>query len=143
MELFRLDTQKDINTYFRTVNNLSASTWKQDIQQLYRAIHTIKGGAVTVGANAILQTAKVFEDLLSDLRYAEQAPPLADGKLPEILQELGELLVGTLHRGKGQAPDATIARIQQLHEQVNSTYLAEIDEQNSWRSNLLTMALIW
>ena len=53
--LFELDTQKYLQLYVQTVNQLNAPNWKEDIQQLYRCVHTIKGGSVTVGFLALLQ----------------------------------------------------------------------------------------
>jgi HPt (histidine-containing phosphotransfer) domain-containing protein len=73
--MFEVDTQKGLQTYLDQLAGLQPQTWGGDIQTLYRAIHTIKGGAVTVGADAILQVATVLEDLLSDLRHLEEAPP--------------------------------------------------------------------
>jgi chemotaxis protein histidine kinase CheA len=72
--LFEVDTQKYLQLYVDTLAQLSAQTWKEDIQQIYRCVHTVKGGAVTVGAEAILVVATALEDLLSDLRYLDQAP---------------------------------------------------------------------
>ncbi len=125
--LFDLDTQNSLQLYIGTVEQLREANWNQDIQQMYRAIHTIKGGAVTVGAEAILQVATVFEDLLSDLRNIDTAPSLNDGSLQQILTECGELLVASL--GDLQIPTASINRILQLQSQIKATYLEEWSEQ--------------
>ncbi len=125
--LFDLDTQNSLQLYIGTVENLQEANWKQDIQQMYRAIHTIKGGAVTVGAEAILQVSTVFEDLLSDLRNVDPAPDLTDASLQQILTECGELLVASL--SSRQIPTASINRILDLQTQVKATYLEEWNEQ--------------
>ncbi len=125
--LFNLDTQNSLQLYIGTVQQLQETNWKQDIQQMYRAIHTIKGGAVTVGAEAILQVSTVFEDLLSDLRNVDSAPSLSDGSLQQILTECGELLVASLN--SPEIPMATINRILDLQAQIKSTYLEEWNEQ--------------
>ena len=126
-ELFDLDTQKALQSYIETVQNLDAETWQEDIQQMYRAIHTIKGGAATMGAKAILQVATGFEDLLSDLRNLDTAPELSDGSFSQILTECGELLLASL--SATAIPTASIERIAQLRSQVKSQYLEEWSEQ--------------
>jgi chemotaxis protein histidine kinase CheA len=129
--LFNLDTQNSLQLYIGTVQQLQEANWKQDVQQMYRAIHTIKGGAVTVGAEAILQVSTVFEDLLSDLRNVDSAPSLSaslkDNSLQQILTECGELLVASLN--SLQIPTASISRILDLQAQIKSTYLEEWNEQ--------------
>ena len=85
--LFELDTQKYLQLYVQTVHQLSIASWREDIQQLYRCVHTIKGGSVTVGFQAVLQVSTILEDVLSDLRYLDVAPPLADGELAKSLIE--------------------------------------------------------
>ena len=67
--MFAIDTQSYLQHYSQIAENLQVSAWRTDVQELYRCIHTIKGGAVTVGANAALQVASTLEDVLSDLRY--------------------------------------------------------------------------
>ena len=132
--LFEMDTQKSLQTYIDRSKELQPQSWKHDIQTLYRAIHTIKGGAVTVGADAILQVSIVLEDLLSDLRLLEAAPSLADGRLQEMLVEAGELLASTLSiEVQGAAARAqvepSVQRIQELRSQLQQSYLPQWNEQ--------------
>ncbi len=127
-QLFALDTQKYLQVYLGTVQQLQESTWREDIQQAYRAIHTIKGGAATVGADAILKAATVLEDLLSEMRYREQAPWLGDGELQQALMEGGELLVGSLELTDSQAVEPIVQRLQDLHLLVKERYLADVSE---------------
>ncbi len=133
--LFDLDTQKSLQEYISTVQALREDTWKANIQQLYRSVHTIKGGAVTVGVNAILQVATVLEDLLSDLRYIDVSPPLADGRLKQILVEAGELLIGSLQLRDTEIPTASVDRILDLRTVVQTTYTQEWDEQSQLASD--------
>jgi chemotaxis protein histidine kinase CheA len=128
-QLFNIDTEQDVQTYVSTVQRLSAETWQKDITQLYRSIHTIKGNAATVGADAMRQIAAVLEDLLSDLRYLETAPPLADGRLQQILTEAGELLIGGLQLPDHEQPTTITDRIVSLHHTVKEVYLSEWNEQ--------------
>lgn len=131
--LFELDTQKYLQLYVQTVSNLTALNWKEDIQQLYRCVHTIKGGSVTVGFLAVLQVSSILEDLLSDLRYLEVAPPLADGELSKCLIEAGELLIGTVQLNNPQAAkigdaDFAVRYIQSLRDRIQAKYLPEWNE---------------
>jgi len=131
--LFELDTQKDLQLYVQTVNQLNAPNWRKDIQQLYRCVHTIKGGSVTVGFQSVLQVSAILEDLLSDLRYLDIAPPLADGELSKFLIEAGELLIGTVQMGGQKTEelgesDFAVQYIQNLRDRIQSKYLPEWDE---------------
>jgi chemotaxis protein histidine kinase CheA/ActR/RegA family two-component response regulator len=131
--MFAVDTQQHLETYFTLVQQMSAQSWATDIQHLYRAVHTVKGGAVTVDADAMLHAAMVLEDLLSDLRYLEQAPALEDGKLGRILLEAGELLSSSIDITEtgDQATlrvQPTVARLLSLREQVKERYIPDWSE---------------
>ncbi|MFN3926796.1 MAG: response regulator [Pseudanabaenaceae cyanobacterium] len=128
-KLFNLDTERDVQTYISTIQLLSDATWKENITQLYRSIHTIKGNSATVGADAIRQITAALEDILSDLRYLETAPPLGDGKLQQLLTEAGELLIGGLQLPDHEPPTEIVERIRAIHEQVKTNFLAEWNEQ--------------
>ncbi len=132
-EMFLVDTQQQLETYFDLAQRLSPPSWVADIQHIYRAIHTIKGGAVTVEANEMLHAAMVLEDLLSDLRYLEVSPPLADGQLSQMLLEAGELLASCLEISEtGNAAidrvQLTIQRLTTLRAEVKELYLPDWDE---------------
>jgi chemotaxis protein histidine kinase CheA len=132
-ELFSLDTQQHLEVYFRTIAQLNAKSWTADIQQIYRAIHTIKGGAVTVSADAILQVAIVLEDLLSDLRYLEEAPVDPNVDLGQILLEAGELLSSSIEITETgdraiERVQPTVNRLMQLHDLVKQQYLPDWNE---------------
>ncbi len=126
--LFELDTQKYLQLYVDTVHQLNAANWREDIQQLYRCVHTIKGGSVTVGFQAVLRVSTILEDVLSDLRYLNVAPPLADGELAKALIEAGELLIGSVQMGEQSDPDAAVKYIQTLRDRIQSEYLPEWNE---------------
>jgi chemotaxis protein histidine kinase CheA/ActR/RegA family two-component response regulator len=133
-DMFVVDTQQHLDSYFSLVGRLTASTWAVDIQHIYRAVHTIKGGAVTVAADGVLYAAGVLEDLLSDLRYLEIAPELSDGKLHSMLQEAGELLASAMEivatgDRAAQIVGPTTQRIQFLHDLIKQEYLPEWNEQ--------------
>ncbi len=131
--MFLIDTQQQLETYFDLAQQLTPQSWVADIQHIYRTVHTIKGGAVTVEANAMFQAAIVLENLLSDLRYLEVSPPLNDGQLSQILLEAGELLASCLEIVEtGSAAinqvQLTIQRMTTLHIQVKDCYLSDWDE---------------
>ena len=138
-EMFLIDTQQQLETYFDIIQRLTPESWIGDIQSIYRAIHTIKGGAVTVDADSMLHGAMVLEDLLSDLRYLELAPPLDDGNLSQMLLEAGELLASCLEISgagaklgsnidHGDRLQLTIQRLQTLHLSVKERYLPDWNE---------------
>ncbi len=131
--MFDVDTQTYLQTYISLVQRLQPHSWTADIQELYRCVHTIKGGAVTVGADGILYVSTALEDLLSDLRYLQTAPPLIDGQLAQMLFEAGELLTGSLHvQTVGEsalaAVQPTIERLLALRQEIQQVYLPESNE---------------
>jgi chemosensory pili system protein ChpA (sensor histidine kinase/response regulator) len=91
-------------------------------------VHTIKGGSVTVGFLAVLQVSSILEDVLSDLRFLETAPPLADGELTKALIEAGELLIGSVQMGESSDPESAVRYIQGLRDRIQSEYLPEWNE---------------
>jgi chemotaxis protein histidine kinase CheA/CheY-like chemotaxis protein len=132
-EMFAVDTQQHLETYFSTIQRLTDRSWRADIQELYRAVHTIKGGAVTVAVDAMLHAAIVLEDLLSDLRYLEQAPILTDRQLELILLEAGELLSSSIEITEIgdraiERVQPTVERLTQLRDRVKQLYLADWNE---------------
>ena len=127
--LFAVDTQNYLQKYSEIAQSLSAPSWRSQIQELYRCVHTIKGGAVTIGAEAVLRVATALEDVLADLRYLELAPPLANNHLSQALIEAGELLTGSLEPGQhaeGQEP--ILKHIQFLHQDIRERYLPQWNE---------------
>ena len=132
--MFDVDTQSYLQTYMRLVQQLHPQSWSADIQEMYRLVHTIKGGAVTVGADAILYVSTVLEDLLSELRYLDSATSLEDGQLGQLLLEAGELLASSL-QVKAVGDEAasviqpTVQRVQALQEHIHAVYLPEWSEQ--------------
>jgi chemotaxis protein histidine kinase CheA len=124
-EMFAVDTAQHLSDYFRLVNQLSSYSWTADVQSIYRAVHTIKGGAVTVGAECTLQAATILENLLDDLRYLKVAPDLSDRGLIGILATAGELLSAsiTIQVDAPQSIIHTKERLETIHSQVKSVYL--------------------
>ncbi|MDJ0724972.1 MAG: response regulator [Prochloraceae cyanobacterium] len=126
--IFKVDTQKYLQNYLESIEKLEPSSWQQEIQAIYRSIHTIKGGAVTVSAKPILEVATALEDLLSDLRYLQPPPTLEDGQLKQILLEAGELLASAISIASSDT-SAIVARIQTLHQQVKERYFDRDNQQ--------------
>ncbi len=131
--MFTVDTQQHLQLYFTLVQQLTAQSWAADIQHIYRAVHTVKGGAVTVEADAMLHAGTVLEDLLSDLRHLDQAPALEDGQLIRMLLEAGELLSSSIEISEtGEQAIAqvqpTVQRLHLLHEQVKQRYVPDWSE---------------
>jgi chemotaxis protein histidine kinase CheA len=133
--MFEVDSQQYLEDYLNLIQRLQQQSWTKDVQELYRIIHTIKGSAVTVGADAILWVSTILEDLLSDLRHLNPAPLLEDGALSQILLEAGELLAGSLPiAATGEEAkkiiQPSLKRLESLHAQVKQTYLPEWNEQS-------------
>jgi chemotaxis protein histidine kinase CheA len=130
-EMFAVDTAQHLSDYFRLVNQLNSSSWTADVQSIYRAVHTIKGGAVTVGAECTLQAATILENLLDDLRYLKVAPDLSDRGLIGILVNAGELLSAsiTIQVDSPQSILHIKERLETIHAQVKSVYLP------NWNNN--------
>ncbi len=124
-EMFAVDTAQHLSDYFRLVNQLNSSSWTADVQSIYRAVHTIKGGAVTVGAECTLQASTVLENLLDDLRYLKIAPDLSDRGLIGILINAGELLSASIavQIDSPQSISHTKERLETIHTQVKTVYL--------------------
>ncbi|WAL61905.1 response regulator [Thermocoleostomius sinensis] len=126
--LFTVDTQTYLEKYSQLAQGLKPDAWKTDIQELYRCIHTIKGGAVTVAAEAVLQVATALEDLLSELRYLESPPLETENLLQQALLEAGELLTGVLVQNTTEiAP--ILQRVQTLHSDIRARYLLQWNPQ--------------
>lgn len=125
--LFVIDTQHYLQRYSQITQSLQAQSWQTDIQELYRCIHTIKGGAVTVGSEAVLHVATALEDVLSHLRYLQLAPLLTDGHLSQSLLEAGELLTVTTELQLVET-EPLINRIQVLHKEIQERYLPQWNE---------------
>lgn len=131
--LFDHDTQSALQTYAQIGQRLRPDTWSGDIQELYRCIHTLKGGAVTVGAEAILQVATALEDLLSDLRVLEQAPELGQEHLRSLLLEAGELLGGSVGLRGSRTQVKTrvgplVERVREIQGQIRQSYIPQWNE---------------
>ncbi|MBE9111640.1 response regulator [Nodosilinea sp. LEGE 07298] len=142
--MFEVDTQKGLQTYLDQAAGLQPQSWTKDIQTLYRVIHTIKGGAVTVGAESILQVATSLEDLLSDLRHLTTAPPLDDRQLNDMLVEAGELIAATLPIANQSQPpqlQPALQRIQQIRNQVQQAYLPQWSEQQQIQQDFAQQGL--
>ncbi len=127
--LFAVDTQHYLQKYSQIAQSLQAQSWRSDIQELYRCVHTIKGGAVTIGADAVLHIATAVEDVLADLRYLEVAPNLAGDHLSQVLIEAGELLTGALEpRQQVEGQEPILNRIQMIHQEIRERYLPQWNE---------------
>jgi chemotaxis protein histidine kinase CheA len=131
--LFVIDTQQHLQSYFTLVQQLTPQAWTAEIQHIYRAVHTIKGGAVTVDADALLHAAMSLEDLLSDLRYLDSPPDLTDGSLSRLLLEAGELLSSSIEitavRAEAIAQvQPTVRRLQAIHTEVKLRYIPDWSE---------------
>lgn len=128
LSLFTVDTQTYLEKYIQISQNLQSDSWRTDIQELYRCIHTIKGEAVTVGAEAVLYVATALENMLSDLRYLELAPAQNDGYFSQTLLESAELLAATLDLQQAEDAEPIFKQVQVLHQKIRERYLPQWSE---------------
>jgi chemosensory pili system protein ChpA (sensor histidine kinase/response regulator) len=138
--MFDVNVQKYLQTYINLVQHLRTDYWADDIQELYRCIHTVKGEAVTVAANPIVQVATTLEDLLSDLRFVSPAPSFTDGQLEAQLLEAGELLASslTVEPTALEAVQPTVQRLLDLQHQIRQRFLPEFSEQRQLQQEFTT-----
>ncbi|THF60970.1 chemotaxis protein CheW [Pseudothauera rhizosphaerae] len=82
----------------------------EDVAELFRAVHSIKGGAATFGFDDITALARELEKLLDGVR--EGSRPLSRAVIGAC-GEAGGVLRNLLdaHRGQGQADDARAAEL--------------------------------
>ena len=81
----------------------------------------------------MLHAAMVLEDLLSDLRYLDPPPDLADNHLRQLLLEAGELLSSSIEitavgREAIAQVQLTVQRLQAIHDQVKQRYIPDWSE---------------
>jgi chemosensory pili system protein ChpA (sensor histidine kinase/response regulator) len=131
--MFDVDAQNYLQSYIDIVERLQPNSWTADVQEMYRCIHTIKGGAVTVGADAILSVSTLLEEILSDLRYLKDSPPLEDNQLSQMLMEAGELMTASLQvqetgEAARSAVEPSMNRLTDLRQTIQQSYLSEINE---------------
>jgi chemosensory pili system protein ChpA (sensor histidine kinase/response regulator) len=131
--MFDVDAQNYLQSYIDIVERLQPNSWTADVQEMYRCIHTIKGGAVTVGADAILSVSTLLEEILSDLRYLKDSPPLEDNQLSQMLMEAGELMTASLQvqetgEAARSAVESSMNRLTDLRQTIQQSYLSEINE---------------
>ncbi len=131
--MFDVDAQNYLQSYIDIVDRLQPESWTKDIQEMYRCVHTIKGGAVTVGADAILSVSTVLEEILSDLRYLQTSPPLEDNQLSQMLFEAGELMTASLQvqeigEGARSVVEPSLDRLNSLRQTIQQSYLSEFNE---------------
>ena len=129
LQMFEVDSQKDLETYFTCVQNLQENSWKADTQTMYRVIHTIKGSSATVNANGIVEVATVLEDILSQLRYLNNIPPLEDGQLQQILVEGGEIIASVLSTQPEESAIKTkVEYLENLKQKIQTNYFENWQE---------------
>ena len=88
------------------VNSPSA----EDLNAIFRAAHSIKGGAGTFGFTDMTEVTHVLESLLDKLRKGELD---VQSEMIDVFLQAGDVLKGQLagHRGDGEADAATAAEV--------------------------------
>jgi two-component system chemotaxis sensor kinase CheA len=95
----------------------------EDLSQIFRVAHSVKGGAAAVGLPDLCKFAHVMEDLLSVLRAS---PELVNSEVISLLLQAGDELkkrISALQKGENNLwdPKALIQRLIQTHEGLTGT----------------------
>ncbi|WP_157313980.1 chemotaxis protein CheW [Chitinibacter sp. GC72] len=103
----------------------------EDLNAIFRAAHSIKGGAATFGFADLTDVTHVLENLLDKIRKNEIT---LTAEMVDAFLQSGDVLQDMLsaHRGQGQpdelAMSATKARLTQLLTSQEDTTMVELDE---------------
>lgn len=95
----------------------------EDLSQIFRVAHSVKGGAAAVGLPDLCKFAHVMEDLLSVLRAS---PDLVNSEVISLLLQAGDELkkrISALQKGENNLwdPKALVQRLIQTHEGLTVT----------------------
>src|SRR5882757_4189653 len=104
LEFFQPEAEEHLQIVSDCLLSLEANHSPEEINKLFRAIHTVKGSAAQVGLKRLAAIAHRVEDLIGRLREGELEP------LPQVIDlclESVDILKKTLHK---QWPDETEMR---------------------------------
>lgn len=77
----------------RTLNAADAAVDAEQLNRIFRVVHSIKGGSATFGFTAVAEFAHTYESLLDDIRSLRRAlTPIIAGLLLRAVDALGELI---------------------------------------------------
>lgn len=102
----------------------------EDLSQIFRVAHSVKGGAAAVGLPDLCKFAHVMEDLLSVLR---SNPALVNSNVISLLLQSGDELkkrISSLQKGENTPwdPSALVQQLIQVYEEMTGTKKAHHEE---------------
>lgn len=89
MELFLTEAAEQVDTMEELLVTLEKGTDPEAVSAIFRAAHTLKGGAATAGMDATARLTHALESLLDQIRSGTKA---ADGDIVDALLEAVDLL---------------------------------------------------
>ena len=132
LEFFQPEAEEHLQIVGDCLLSLEGNNNPEEINRLFRAIHTVKGSAAQVGLRRLGAIAHRVEDLIGRLRDAEIEP---SPEVVDICLESVDVLKKTLHREwtdeseMRNRVDSLLARIAQFAPQ-------EVEEEQPLASNL-------
>lgn len=113
-----------LETYEESMMSLETGAQpSEDLSQIFRVAHSVKGGAAAVGLSDLSKFAHVMEDLLSVLRAN---PSLVNSNVISLLLQSGDELkkrISSLQKGENAPWDTTalVAQLIKAHEDLTGT----------------------
>ncbi|MCT7951031.1 response regulator [Ancylothrix sp. C2] len=108
MGYFIEEAKEHLNTIEHGLLNLQATIEDPEIvKEVFRAAHSVKGGAAMLGLTAIKTTAHLFEDCFKIL---EECPVVVDQKLETLFLKVFDAMQALLEQiqtGAGETPEVT------------------------------------
>src|ERR1700738_1285258 len=95
LEFFQPEAEEHLQVVSDCLISLEGNNNPEEINRLFRAIHTVKGSAAQVGLKRLRAIAHRVEDLIGRLRDAEIEPSAA---VVDLCLASGDVLKKTLHR---------------------------------------------
>ena len=124
-ELFRTESREQLGVINRALLSLeSGGDASEPVDEIFRAVHTVKGMSATMGYQAVAEFSHEMESLLDRVRRGEQqlAPELMDA----LFAAADALEAGIEGASEGATPsEAMTASLQRLHDVAGGSSTSE------------------
>ncbi len=104
LEYFLQEAEEHINTLERGITNILQSDRTQ-IEELFRAAHTLKGASALVKLNSISRISHKMEDVLEELKDGKRTPDRDIEKILLYTLDSIKALIKDVSLGKGENPE--------------------------------------
>ena len=122
----------------------SGSADDETVNSMFRAVHSIKGGAGAFGLTAVVSFAHVFENVLDDVRSKKL---VIDDNVVALFFMASDQLTDLIDASKSDGENASDAdeklvdELSELHSSVNQDVTPEIEEEISFQPMTLDLGL--